>query len=155
MAEYKLIDEMGQDKNVKNVRKDPWSPGAVFGFTVLAGPIGGIMGIMNYDRLNIKGSQKKIAALLLVASVVFPFIPLLGLENIGFSLTKDISKLTMNVFKFILAYYLYGTQKNYFSLHTQMGGNKASITGPILVGIVFVVIVFILAGASLKYFKII
>lgn len=128
----------------------------MLGFTIFAGPLfGGVMGLLNYDRLNIKGNRKIIAVLLIIASVTFPLLPLIGYENMGFELTKDISKLTMNVIKFILAYYLYGTQVNYYRLHIQMGGNKASIKGPILIAILFVIVFLILAGAGLKYFRII
>ena len=127
----------------------------MFGFTVFGGPLfGGIMGIMNYDRLNMKGKEKPIALVLLIASVVLPFLPLLGLEKFGMSFTKDISRL-LNGFKYILAFYLFGTQKNYFDSHIRMGGAKASLKGPILIFIAIIVIIFLLASSSLKYFRII
>ncbi len=137
-------------------RKDPWNPLAVLGFTVFAGPIfGGAMGLMNYDRLNIKGTRKMIALLLIAASVAFPFFPLLGFEKFGVGLTMDMSKGIASGSKFILAYYLYITQKDYFNHHILIGGHKASIKGPILVAVVFVVVFLILAGAGLKYFRMI
>lgn len=144
MAEYTIIDEIRPDKTQT---KDPWNPWAVFGFTVFAGPLfGGVMGLINYGRLNIKGKEYTIALLLIIASMSLPFLPMLGFEKFGMHLTKDISKQIFTFVKFILAYYFVGTQKNHFNYHMEMGGGKASIKIPILVCVGFVIIFFMIAG---------
>ncbi len=137
------------------MKKDPWSPWAVFGFTVFTGPfIGGVMGIMNYDRLNMKGKEKWIALVLLIASIVLPFIPLLGFDKLGITLTRDISRL-LNGFKLILAFYLFGTQKDHFDHYIKMGGSKASLKGPVLVVAAVFIVILLIASSALKDFRII
>lgn len=145
MAEYKIIDEFGhEEKPIGN----PWSPEVIFLFTIFTGPLfGGIMGVMNYDRLRIKGNKKKVAIVLIFASIVLTFLPILGFETWGMRLTKDISDILRDGTKYVLALYLLGTQRKAFQYHIERGGDKAGIKTPILLGAGFVLVV-ILAGSA-------
>ncbi len=147
MAEYKIIDELGPKEKPG---KYPWRPEVIFLLTIFTGPfLGGIMGIMNYDRLNIKGNKKRIAIALIITSVILAFLPLLGFETWGMRLTKDISDLFRNGMNYVLALYLLGTQRTAFQYHIEMGGGRAGIKTPILLGIGFILVVIIISGTLL------
>ncbi len=137
MAEYKIIDEIGSTGKTET---KPWNPTAVFLFTVIAGPIvGGCMGIMNYGRLGIKGHKRTAALLLVIAAITFPLLPVLGFETFGKGLITDISEEIAIGLKFVLGFYLLGTQKDHFDRHIGLGGNGADLLMPVCFAVLFMI----------------
>jgi hypothetical protein len=150
MGEYRLIDEAVPSS------KPPWSPRALFWFTLLGGSLfGGVLAWINCGRLGRPDLRLKTLGVALAATLIplaFLIASLATLGGWGSEQVEDVGRLVRMVAKFIAAFYFLLSQRDTFALHLYHGGRKASVLWPVLVvvGLVLLALLvrFALAAAT-------